>query len=239
MPQVELEISATNWQQEAERLAALDATGILDTPPEPAYDAVTRLAVEYFQADSASIGFADESRVWMKSCWGHTIREMPRKNSIFDLVLAEDGPVIVSDIVRHPHFEMLSPRLKQLGMTSFASAPVRSFDGRILGVLAIFRAEPCVEMHPEAICTLENMAEMVSSQLELRRLRKILNGSPHGPRRSHAVAAAARSWPNAADLRHALDHGQFVLYYQPEVDLATRKIIGLEALIRWAHPSGD
>jgi EAL domain-containing protein (putative c-di-GMP-specific phosphodiesterase class I) len=236
MLQVELEITATNWQQEAERLAALDATGILDTPPEPAYDTVTRLAAEYFQADSAAIGFADESRVWMKSCWGQTIRELPRKNSIFDLVLAEDGPVIVSDIVRHPHFEMLSPRLRQLGMTSFAGAPVRSPDGRILGILVIFRAEACAEMHPEAICTLENLAEMVSSQLELRRLRKILNGSQHGPRRSHAAAPASASWPTAADLRHALDHGQFVLYYQPEVDLATRKIIGLEALIRWAHP---
>jgi diguanylate cyclase (GGDEF)-like protein/PAS domain S-box-containing protein len=30
--------------------------------------------------------------------------------------------------------------------------------------------------------------------------------------------------------------GQLVLYYQPEFDLATRRIIGLEALMRWRHP---
>ncbi len=39
------------------------------------------------------------------------------------------------------------------------------------------------------------------------------------------------------DLRLALEHGQFELHYQPQVDLCTGKINGMEALVRWQHPA--
>jgi diguanylate cyclase (GGDEF)-like protein len=39
------------------------------------------------------------------------------------------------------------------------------------------------------------------------------------------------------DLRKALDRGEFLLYYQPTVDVQTRTIIGAEALVRWKHPN--
>jgi len=38
------------------------------------------------------------------------------------------------------------------------------------------------------------------------------------------------------DLRSALAFRQFELYYQPQIDLATRTLSGMEALIRWRHP---
>ena len=39
-----------------------------------------------------------------------------------------------------------------------------------------------------------------------------------------------------SDLRHALERGQLVLYYQPQFELERAAVIGTEALIRWQHP---
>jgi EAL domain-containing protein (putative c-di-GMP-specific phosphodiesterase class I) len=38
------------------------------------------------------------------------------------------------------------------------------------------------------------------------------------------------------DLRAAIDNRELVLYYQPQIDLQSGRIIGAEALVRWMHP---
>ena len=39
-----------------------------------------------------------------------------------------------------------------------------------------------------------------------------------------------------ADLRAAFDQGEFTLFYQPQVDIRTEVVAGVEALVRWNHP---
>jgi diguanylate cyclase (GGDEF)-like protein len=47
---------------------------------------------------------------------------------------------------------------------------------------------------------------------------------------------AARHFLLEGELRQAIDRGELRLHYQPKIDLATSRMAGLEALVRWQHP---
>ncbi len=56
----------------------------------------------------------------------------------------------------------------------------------------------------------------------------------------YATQMNAMAWQRLAletELRHALEREEFVLHYQPKVDLGSGKIIGMEALLRWQSPT--
>ncbi|MCJ2134259.1 EAL domain-containing protein [Methylobacterium sp. J-026] len=49
-------------------------------------------------------------------------------------------------------------------------------------------------------------------------------------------AAAAERRMIERDLRHAIEHDELTLYYQPQLRADTRDLLGFEALVRWVHP---
>jgi EAL domain-containing protein (putative c-di-GMP-specific phosphodiesterase class I) len=234
MSAIEVETSRAQADRESARLEALESLAILDTPPEPGYDAITRLAADYFEADAAVIAFADETRVWVKSHWGDTMRELPRANSVFDMVLESDEPLVIADIRRHPRFKGQKLHLHTQGVVFLAGAQVHAMDGSTVGMLAVFRRERRAPLVESERRTLVNLATMVSSQLELHKLR--IDAKSQRRRPPRAQDSPNESWMQNADLRRAIDRREFVLFYQPVVELKSRKIVSLEALIRWRHP---
>ncbi len=62
----------------------------------------------------------------------------------------------------------------------------------------------------------------------------------HAPKLDSRNKAGIRTSENdigIAELQQAIRDDQLVLYYQPQIDLSTGQVLGVEALVRWNHPS--
>src|SRR4028118_2341223 len=87
-----------------QRLEALQRYGILDTPPEEAFDGIARLAAHACRAPVAAINFIDEGRQWFKSEVGLGVRETPLDISICAHAILRPGLFIVPDTTKDERF---------------------------------------------------------------------------------------------------------------------------------------
>ena len=82
---------------EAERLAVLREYGILDTPPDPAFDALTQLASRLCQTPIALLTLVDGERQWFKSRIGLDIPETHRDISFCAHAILDADVFVVPD----------------------------------------------------------------------------------------------------------------------------------------------
>ena len=66
-----------------------------------------------------------------------------------------------------------------------------------------------------------------------RRLSHCLDGVYNHPRRE----IVGRGVLLKKEIKTAIDEKQFVLHYQPQIEIASGRLVGAEALLRWQHPS--
>jgi len=62
------------------------------------------------------------------------------------------------------------------------------------------------------------------------------SGTGHAVFDAAQETTVARQLALLVDLRECVARGELVLHYQPKIDLRTREITGVEALVRWQHP---
>src|SRR5262249_34242661 len=97
-------MKAPQPQNEAERLAALRPSDILDTAPEEAFDELTALAAHICQAPVALISLVDADRQWFKSRVGWSEAETLREVSFCAHTILEPDLLIVPDATADPRF---------------------------------------------------------------------------------------------------------------------------------------
>ena len=81
-----------NLLTEACRLDELRGQAVLDTPAEPAFDRLTKLAARFLSAPVALVSVVDRDRQWFKSALGlpephASLRKAPLSHSVFTLWL--------------------------------------------------------------------------------------------------------------------------------------------------------
>jgi EAL domain-containing protein (putative c-di-GMP-specific phosphodiesterase class I) len=43
--------------------------------------------------------------------------------------------------------------------------------------------------------------------------------------------------PSVSDIQPAFENEEFIMMYQPQINMVNREVVGVEAPIRWVHPS--
>jgi len=168
--------------ENTERLAALEETALLDSPPEEAFDRLTVLAGKILRAPVILVSLIDKDRQFFKSTFGlpepiENIRETPLSHSICKHVVGSREPLIVANAREHPLIQN-NMAVSELGVMAYAGIPLTTSDGFTLGTFCAIDLEPR-DWTSEEIDILRDLAAFTLTEIELRlagrRLRDNLN----------------------------------------------------------------
>lgn len=152
------------------RLAILDSYGILDTPPERAFDDVVRLVSQLLNAPIAAVNLIARGRQWFKSEIGLGTREMPLDDSICRFALLEEQQLVVPDTRDDPRFACNPLVTGPSNLRFYAGALLKTRDGVPLGTLCVLDNKPRPQgLTEEEQFMLVTMAHQVMTQIELRK----------------------------------------------------------------------
>ena len=153
------------------RLAALERTGLLDTPSQPGLDRLTRLAGRLLNVPVALVTLVDDHRQFFSSQTGLPLlvaerRETPLSHSFCRFVAASGAEFIVEDARSDPRVED-NPAVAELGVVAYAGIPLVSTTGFPLGSFCVIDHAPR-RWTADELALLRDLADAANAEIQLR-----------------------------------------------------------------------
>jgi PAS domain S-box-containing protein len=168
-----------------ERLAAVTRTALLDTPPEEAFDRLTRMAARLLGAPVSLITLVTEDRQFFKSAMGlpepwASRRSAPLSHSFCRQVAVSGEPLVVEDTRRHPLLRS-NPAVREFGWIAYAGVPLVTRDGFVVGSFSVVDGMPRLWSERD-VALLKDLAACAASEIELRvrEGQEAASPKPHG-----------------------------------------------------------
>lgn len=134
--------AAKRPENETQRLTALRALSILDTPADDAFERLTQLARDLFDVPMALVSLVDEERQWFKSHPGLPICETSREVSFCAHAIAADMPLVIEDAQSDRRFADNPLVTGKPHIRFYAGHPLRPSDTLAVGTLCLISDRP-------------------------------------------------------------------------------------------------
>ncbi|MFM0032689.1 EAL domain-containing protein [Paraburkholderia madseniana] len=154
---------------ERHRLYVLQASCLLDTPPDATLDRVTELATRLFKAPIALISLIDEKRQWFKARVGVEVAQTERKDAFGAYTILRRDVLVVPDASLDPRFKQNGWVIGEPNIRFYAGSPLRTRSGVSLGSLCVIDTKPRYDFDESQQDLLTQLAEMAMDRIEALR----------------------------------------------------------------------
>ncbi len=151
---------------EVARLKAVEALGLLDTPPEERFDAVVRLAARFFQVPISYVALLDKERQWFKSKFGLSDAETPREVAFCSFTILGDKPFVVPDAANDERFANNPLVTGDPHIGAYCGVPLTDINHQTVGTLCL-ADHTAHEFTQHDTEVLEDLARLVERELHL------------------------------------------------------------------------
>ncbi len=188
------EIAIAETLEDSERLATLQATGLLDSEVEEAFDRLTRLAVKLLGVPAAFLSLVDSDRDFYKSASGfgeplRSTRELEGR-TFCHYSIQSSTPLVINDTLADPVYRDV-PTVRSLGVGAYVGVPLVMANGHAIGSFCAIDVRPRNWTSTE-IEVLTELAASAKREIELR-------GATRAERIARLSAEAARATAEEAN----------------------------------------